>query len=337
MLEFHMKNNSLHARTSLLDFPAWTRLFCAPAVCLILGIVVSPKFLVLALVYVLVSARLIYSYVRLVLQKKSISDEDESLRWRGLHHGDVDSTLELHKSLTINFALLAICLWIYEHSRVLCSPKNGGSGDDEHAVVHRAFNMARNLVKIEYVLGLAIEPGAQAFFWNQFPWVISVANVYYGIFHFVVPTSVAARLIIYKQDPYFKYPIGFFLMCFLALILFAFVPTMPPRLLPSYKFAYLDTNKTHISQEDAHMLQPWWNIIDTMKQGETLYDKLHKEGGNPYAALPSMHTGWALWSCLTWIGTIHEDAPSWLNNLELFFHKVSEMRVLIVFKHLFFV
>jgi len=102
-------------------------------------------------------------------------------------------------------------------------------------------------------------------------------------------------------------------MLFLALLLFTFVPTMPPRLMPSYKVEYIDAQPpveyaVPLTAEEVSILEPYWSIIDTMKQGETLYDKLHKEGGNPYAAMPSMHTGWALWSCLTWIGTINDNA-----------------------------
>ena len=76
-------------------------------------------------------------------------------------------------------------------------------------------------------------------------------------------------------------------MLIVALLLYYFVPTMPPRLLERYSPGLVnppfeDTGKT------------------------TAYQKAHNEGGNPYAAIPSMHTGWATWSLLTLIDTASE-------------------------------
>ena len=287
------------------DIPPWMRLLIPPVGCFLLGVLLSPKFLVMALVYALVSARPLYCCARLQNLKKTYSSSDhEYIRVRTQQ--DIDSALQVHRDLTLQFAMMAVCLWLYEHSRLLCSSSNSNNqqGDDSHAVVHQAFDMARSLVQWEHAVGLAIEPTLQGFLWNHCQWIIVLANAYYAVFHFVVPFGVMARLIVYRKDPRYEFRAGFFIMLFLALILFNLVPTMPPRLMASYKMEYIDTQQVTLSEGDATILEPYWNIIDTMKQGETLYDKLHKEGGNPYAAMPSMHTGWALWSCLTWIGTI---------------------------------
>jgi hypothetical protein len=289
------------------EVPPWARLLTAPACCVLLGLLLSPKFLVLAVVYGLTSVRPLYfCYRQSRAPLKSSNHEDQKVRQQ------LDAALSLHRSLTLQFAMLASCLWLYEHSRLLCMPKNNidDGADSSTLVVHQAFDMAKRLVHWERALGLAIEPALQGFVLAHCHWVIAIANTYYAILHFVAPFGVMARLIVYNKDPRYEYRAGFFVMLFFALLLFTFVPTMPPRLMPSYHAEYIETQQVTISAEDAQVLEPYWHIVDTMKQGETLYDKLHKEGGNPYAAMPSMHTGWALWSCLTWIGTLDSSSTN---------------------------
>ena len=103
--------------------------------------------------------------------------------------------------------------------------------------------------------------------------------------------------------------------------------------MPSYNEEYIEKGQINLTEEDSQLLAPYWNIVDTMKQKETLYDKLHKEGGNPYAAMPSMHTGWALWSCLTWIATVDCDMNSWNEKVQkclAIAHPVCMVLVIIV-------
>lgn len=322
------------------EIPPYVRLLAAPICCAILGLLVSPKFLVLALVYALVSARPLYCCVRLMKKQKSLApvlsaDPQKLLMTsrnnqnsgafsqdghksnnngsKGNHSMErravviVETALRIHRDLTLQFSMMAACLWLYEHSRLVYSPKNNSNNsDDPDLIVHQAFDMAKRLVMWEHAVGLAIEPSLQGWVWNHAQFMILLANGYYAVLHFVAPLGIMARLIVYHMDPRWEHRAGFFIMLFLALIIFGLVPTMPPRLMPGYKFEYLDAQimPTPLTDQEASVLEPYWNIIDTMKQGDTLYDKLHKEGGNPYAAMPSMHTGWALWSCLTWLSTI---------------------------------
>lgn len=306
------------------EIPPFVRLLAAPFCCAILGLLMSPKFLVLALVYALVSARPLYWCALLMKKQKSLApllantnnfNTSSNNANQSNHHPlerrtevDVATALRIHRDLTMQFSMMAACLWLYEHSRLLCSPTK--NSDDSTVIVHQAFDMAKRLVAWEHAVGLAIEPTLQGFLWNHAQFLILFANAYYAVFHFVAPLGIMARLIVYHKDPRWEYRAGFFIMLFLALILFGLVPTMPPRLMPSYKLEYIDAQQMPmpLSDHEASILEPYWNIIDTMKQGDTLYDKLHKEGGNPYAAMPSMHTGWALWSCLTWIKTIDPNA-----------------------------
>jgi hypothetical protein len=70
---------------------------------------------------------------------------------------------------------------------------------------------------------------------------------------------------------------------------------MPPRLLPQYHAVYL-SNSTATTNTDV--MAPWFKMVDTLHEKGTTYDKLMESHGNPYAAMPSMHTGWALWCAL---------------------------------------
>ncbi|CAB9508586.1 integral membrane protein [Seminavis robusta] len=283
------------------DCPRWPRLFAAPICCTILGFLVSPKFLVLGCVYGLTTLRPLYCcyHQHAAATKITLSQQRQK---PGQANAQVEAALALHRSLTFQFAMLAFCLWLYEHSRLLCTASN-----DSNDVVHKAFDMARHIVRWESAVGLAVEPQIQDFFLQHFGWVMVLANTYYAVMHFVVPLGVMARLIIYNKDAQYRYRVGFFLMLSLALVLFIVLPTMPPRLLPSYHAEYIETGQIILSEHDATILEPYWSIIDTMKASETIYNKLHKEGGNPFAALPSMHTGWALWSCLTVLSTLDAD------------------------------
>lgn len=155
---------------------------------------------------------------------------------------------------------------------------------------------------IQHALHLDFEPQLQKFFLG----LSLVGNVYYGLMHFVAPAVMMGRLLLYNLDPRYQHRLSFFLMLVIALITFTLLPTMPPRLLSRYHREYL-LDQTSFNEEDiglsmmdlqktASMMEPYWNITDTMAKEDTLYNKLHTEGGNPYAAMPSMHTGWALWS-----------------------------------------
>ena len=73
-------------------------------------------------------------------------------------------------------------------------------------------------------------------------------------------------------------------MLILALVAFYLIPTMPPRLL---------------SVHAPGLVSPPFE--DTGHA--TMYQRAHNIGGNPYAAMPSMHIGWATWSLRSLVET----------------------------------
>mmetsp|Transcript_5889 Transcript_5889/g.8332 ORF Transcript_5889/g.8332 Transcript_5889/m.8332 type:complete len:429 (+) Transcript_5889:122-1408(+) len=303
-------------------------LLIAPGISAFFGLSISPKFFVLALIY-LIAAALPLTHCLKVFNTSNFTEVETLV-------SDVTSTnppiattssatkttprltqmvndaMRTQRSITLQFALLGICLFVYEQSRVAVV-KRKESGDA--SLTHAAFRSAWNIIKFEHFLNLDFEPGMQ----RMFQWMSPIGNVYYAIMHFVAPASIMGSLILQNRDPRFQYRLSFFLMLLLALIIFTLIPTMPPRLLSRYQHEYLAPTGANASIDYAaiglsaeelkrgeEMMKPFWKIVDTMAKSETIYNSLHGEVGNPYAAMPSMHTGWALWSALVTIETACE-------------------------------
>lgn len=156
-------------------------------------------------------------------------------------------------------ALFLSALVVYELSRALVI------GDPS-----RAFSNAQNLIGWEKAKGLFVETDVQDFFFN-YPNVIRALNYFYIYAHWIV--TVAFFVWLYRRRPQW-YPYvrnAFFAANALALIVFMVFPVAPPRLISG---TFVDTLRT-ISGIDLH--------------GGRLSHFF-----NPYAAVPSMHFGYAL-------------------------------------------
>ena len=143
-----------------------------------------------------------------------------------------------------------------------------------------AFTNAKRVIEMERFVGLYHEETLQDLFLSL-RWFIRFWNVYYGSFHFVV--TAAALVWCFRRMPerYALWRNTLALTTGLALIGFAFFPLMPPRLLPP-SYGFVDTLATYGGL--------WSFDSGTMKQIS-----------NQYAAMPSLHFGWALWSaCVLW-------------------------------------
>jgi len=155
--------------------------------------------------------------------------------------------------------------------------RNNGVATDS---VAQAFTNAKRMIGVERAMGLYHEETIQDWFLGA-AWFVKALNVFYGSFHFIVTT--AALVWCFRRTPS-RYPTWrntLALTTGLALIGFAFFPLMPPRLLP-----------------------PSYGYVDTLAEfgGLWSFDSgAMKEISNQYAAMPSLHFGWALWSaCVLW-------------------------------------
>jgi len=140
-----------------------------------------------------------------------------------------------------------------------------------------AMANALDVIRAEEALNMYVEEGVQEAFlgWG---WFIELWNVFYGTFHFVV--TIVALVLLFRRFPD-RYPRWRNTLAFttaLALIGFATYPLLPPRLLPA-SYGYVDTLRAYGSL---------WSF----ESGAV--NKL----SNQYAAMPSLHFAWAVWSSL---------------------------------------
>ncbi len=154
-------------------------------------------------------------------------------------------------------------------------------------VKNSAFDNAIVVIDVEKALGLYVEEWVQAQFiaWD---WFVVFWNVFYGSFHFIV--TIFAMVFMFARYPR-RYAFMRSALCAtttVALVGFAFYPLMPPRLLSNC-----------VSQYGA--CQPGHDYIDTLVHPGGLWSF---ESGtmetisNQYAAMPSLHVAWALWSTI---------------------------------------
>jgi hypothetical protein len=171
-------------------------------------------------------------------------------------------------------------LYVVAFYVVYSAIRNTGASTAGHL---HAFTNAKRVIRVERLVGLYHEETLQDWFLHA-RWFIRFWNVYYGSFHFIVTTAALVWCFRRMRD---RYPLWRNTLAFttgLALIGFAFFPLMPPRLLPT-SYGFVDTL--------AKVGGLWSFDSGTMKQIS-----------NQYAAMPSLHFGWALWSaCVLWPAT----------------------------------
>lgn len=149
-----------------------------------------------------------------------------------------------------------------------------------------AADNADLVIDMEKALGLYIEADVQAQFIDATAF-IQFWNLFYGLFHFLV-TFVVLLWLFFSDPGHYRFwrRTGLITTVF-GLIGFAFFPLMPPRLLGNcgdygacrLGSPYVDT------------------VIDV--GGIWSFESTGMEAiSNQYAAMPSLHIGWALWCTL---------------------------------------
>lgn len=135
----------------------------------------------------------------------------------------------------------------------------------------RAFANAELIRAAEKALSIPPEVAVQSLF-HGLPQVFELANVYYVYAHF--PVTIAFLLWGYLRRPIAEYRWARNLLVtqtMLALGLHLLMPLAPPRMFPE------------------------WGFVDTMARwGPSAYDGASADFANQYAAMPSLHVGWAV-------------------------------------------
>ncbi|KND41049.1 MULTISPECIES: phosphatase PAP2 family protein [Streptomyces] len=147
-------------------------------------------------------------------------------------------------------------------------------GDTAHAVDH-----GLSILRIEKALWLDAEHPLNRLFTRE-PWIGIPADFWYASLHYLVTPALLVWLFRSRAVRYRAARTWLLTSTFIGLIGFTLLPTCPPRLLdPAHGF--VDT----MAQYSAW---GWWGGEASAPRGL---------GGmtNQYAAMPSLHVGWALW------------------------------------------
>ncbi len=158
--------------------------------------------------------------------------------------------------------LIGFCYWIYSQVRNLVP--------EQQSIAERH---GRGVQHLQDALHLNFERSLNRFVADHEP-VAQVMNYYYATLHFVV--TIGCLVWLYRARPriYRGARTVLFATSLTALAGFYLYPLAPPRLLPQY--GYVDT---------LLKFHTWGSLADPNVA----------EHSNQYAAMPSLHIGWALW------------------------------------------
>lgn len=152
------------------------------------------------------------------------------------------------------------------------------------ASVNQAAVNASVIMELERRLGIGNELALQQWFLS-WPELVRLINIFYGLFHFVVPIAMLATLLRCAPLRYRRWRDTLAATTALGLIGFSLFPLMPPRLLCACPYG---------SGVDS-------GFVDTLARYGGLWSfGSHGVGAvsNQYAAMPSLHFAWALWCAL---------------------------------------
>ena len=162
---------------------------------------------------------------------------------------------------------------------------------------------ARNadwIIDIEQAMGLYIEADVQEVFidWTAF---IQFWNLFYGVAHFLV--TFVVLIWVYFADPagYRFWRRAGLIATSSALIGFAVFPLMPPRLLG-------DCGPYGACRPDS----PYVDAVRDVGGIWSFESSGIEAISNQYAAMPSLHIGWALWCAILLVPRLERRWAKWL-------------------------
>jgi hypothetical protein len=164
--------------------------------------------------------------------------------------------------------LILVVYAAYTVGRILV--RSDAAGATDHGLM---------ILRLEKSLHLSAEEPLNRIFASHL-WIGLPADFWYASLHYVITPAIAVWL--FRTRPV-QYRIGrtwLLLSTFVGLVGFTLLPTCPPRLLTA-SHGFVDT-----MAEFSHY--GWWGGAASAPRGL---------GGmtNQYAAMPSLHVGWAMW------------------------------------------
>lgn len=199
----------------------------------------------------------------------------------------------------VEFPALLAAYYLYEYGfRILIA-----------GTTATATRNARWVISIERAVWLFHEADIQkAFIGNHL--FIEFWDLYYGTIHFVMPVVGLIWLWLRFPSRYYRWRNTLAATILFALVGFALLPLLPPRLLPA-SYHFVDTEATIGGQ----------GILD---QGGM------KDVGNQYAAMPSLHIGWSSWCAFALVPVIRR---RWLKALVAFYPVATLFAVVVTANH----
>lgn len=140
---------------------------------------------------------------------------------------------------------------------------------------------ARSVLDAEKAMGIDIEHSLNRFVdavhWGGWHWLANISDYYYAVMHFIIVVAVLVWVYVKHPLNYRSVRTALYAANGLAAVGFWFYPLAPPRLMASQ--TYIDTVVKY---------HTWgsWGSGDVAKVS------------NQFAAMPSLHIGWACWSSL---------------------------------------
>ena len=182
-----------------------------------------------------------------------------------------------------------------------------------------AFANARDVIGLERAVGLYFEPVLQDVFVPGWHWFLRFWNIFYGSAHFVVTAGALIWLFRSRPERYPTWRNTLACTTALALIGFAAYPLMPPRLL------------TDCGPFGA--CRPSYDYVDTLRVVGGLWSfdtSTMQKISNQYAAMPSLHIGWAVWSALVLLQLVRR---RWVRALAVTYPLVTLFAIVVTANH----
>ncbi|MCD9623792.1 phosphatase PAP2 family protein [Rhabdothermincola salaria] len=153
-----------------------------------------------------------------------------------------------------------------------------------------AYANALTIIDLEKAMGIFNEATVQGWFLDASVFLRGV-NIYYGTLHFVVPVGVLVFLALRHPAAYPFWRTTLLAGTGIALVGYALFPLMPPRLLCDCAYGA----GPQVLQEGLP------TFVDTLAVHGGLWSfdsGTMQVVSNQYAAMPSLHMGWALWCAM---------------------------------------
>jgi hypothetical protein len=185
-----------------------------------------------------------------------------------------------------------------------------------------AYGHAVDIIELEKTLHLYFEAALQEWYLDlPANGLIRLWNVYYGVAHFLV--TLIALVWMFRRDPARHRLLRntLVLTTCLAVIGFAAYSLMPPRLLDDpgrYGGCQIYAPEAAAAAPPDALSASGcdeYGYVDTVAEYGgwiSFGSEEYEEVSNQYAAMPSMHIGWATWTAIVLVGLVRRRWAKWL-------------------------